>query len=230
MTEEVSTVPVTPTNELLTNLGLIKDEDNNAAITAAALYEDEKKKFTDAANIANDASAISLREPMNKILGEPGFAAQIPLANFKVHKVKPGNAKGVLGFKNTTVGDETYTQLVFKPFDSTGKAEIVQTELDPQPLLHLNGEGESSGAKERKMTSNMIANIADAAYSNISTPIESVKNEWYGKAQNAFKATDGRDVYGQSMKEARLVGGKSKKRRVQRRKSVRRRRMSNRKR
>ena len=230
MTDKAPTVPVTPNNELLLNLGLTKEGDNDTAITAAALYDDEKKKFDAAAAAANDASAISLREPMNKILGEPGFAAQIPLANFKVHKVKPGNAKGVLGFKNTTVGDETYTQLVFKPFDSTGKAEIVQTELDPQPLLHLNGEGESSGAKERKMTSNMIANIADAAYSDTSKSIEDVKTDWYGKAQNAFKAADGRDVYGTPMKEARLVGGKSKKRRVQRRKSVRRRRMSNRKR
>ena len=76
----------------------------------------------------------------------------------------------------------------------------------------------------------VATDIADAAYSDTSKSIEDVKTDWYGKAQNAFKAADGRDVYGTPMKEARLVGGKSKKRRVQRRKSVRRRRMSNRKR
>ena len=77
MTDKAPTVPVTPNNELLLNLGLTKEGDNDTAITAAALYDDEKKKFDAAAAAANDASAISLREPMNKILGEPGNAAQL---------------------------------------------------------------------------------------------------------------------------------------------------------
>jgi hypothetical protein len=208
--------------DYLSKLGVTIDD-----ATATATAETEKAKFDE----AGKPELSTLREPMQQILYAPGFAAQVPTANFKVHKVKPGNAKGVLGFQNTTVGTETYTQLVFKPFGKDGKAEIDSTvDLSGQPLLNLNGQGEESGAKERKMTSNMIANIADAAYSDTSKSIEDVKTEWYDKAQNAFKATDGRDVYGQSMKAAKLVGGKSKKRRIQRRKSVRRRRMSNRKR
>ena len=220
----------------LASLRISEPEEGTPIGIAVAEYKDKKAAFeAKAADLKigkgeNAKNAIELRKPMDIILGNPENVLQIPIANFKVHKVKPGHAKGVLGFQNTTVGEDTYTQLIFKPFDKKGEATINDTELAPQPLLQLNGEGESSGAKERKMTANMMSNIADAAYSDTSKSIEDVKTEWYDKAQNAFKATDGRDVYGQSMKAVKLVGGKSKKRRIQRRKSVRRRRMSNRKR
>ena len=45
MTDKAPTVPVTPNNELLLNLGLTKEGDNDTAITAAALYDDEKKNL-----------------------------------------------------------------------------------------------------------------------------------------------------------------------------------------
>ena len=226
------------TSKYLSKLGVTIDADAAAAAAAAAAADAaadaEKAKFTDAGKL----ELSTLRKPMQDILYAPGYAAQVPTANFKVHKVKPGHAKGVLGFQNTTVGEDTYTQLVFKPFNSEGKATIDSTiDLSGQPLLNLNGQGEESGAKERKMTSNMIANIADAAYgpdgkgiNNDDSAIKSQKDEWYKKAKNAFKADDGTDVYGTPMIGAKLVGGKSKRRRIQRRKSVRRRRMSNRKR
>ena len=228
----------------LQSLNLTGENATTVTAAAAAEYKAKKDVFDKAATDIQigEKSATELRAPMDKILGDPNNVVQIPIANFKVHKVKPGNAKGVLGFKNTTVGEDTYTQLVFKPFDATGKAIIEDTELIPQPLLNLNGEGESSGAKERKMTSNMIANIADRSYEKNAdgkivgkNDIPAIKNAWYGEAQNAFQAgPDGKgpEVFGQKMAEigAKLVGGKSKKRRIQRRKSVRRRRMSNRKR
>ena len=222
----------------------LKITDADAAAAAAAEYKAKKDAFDiDAANIKiGEKPAAELRAPMDAILGAPNDVVQIPIANFKVHKVKPGNAKGVLGFQNTTVGEDTYTQLVFKPFDKDGNATITNAELIPQPLLNLNGEGNSIGAKERKMTSNMIANIADRSYEKNADgkivgkdDIPAIKNAWYEEAQNAFQAgPDGKgvEVFGQKMAEvgAKLVGGKSKKRRIQRRKSVRRRRMSNRKR
>lgn len=216
-----------------------KYEEANRSLNS---YNAEITEFKDKAGnlMIGDKSATVLRTPMNQILGPDGNAAQIPVANFKVHKVKPGNAKGVLGFKNTTVGDQTYTQLVFKPFDIEKKAVINEDDLKEQPLLNLNGD-DSNRQRERIMTSNMIANIADNSYDKGTSLITDennvkiVKDKWYEKAQNAFKTgVDGKgpEVFGQNMNEvgARLVGGKSKRRRIQRRKSVRRRRMSNRKR
>ena len=210
----------------------------DATDAATAEYKTKQDAFNAAAANINigEKTAVELRAPMDAILGAPNDVVQIPIANFKVHKVKPGNAKGVLGFQNTTVGEDTYTQLVFKPFKD-GKAEITNDELKEQPLLNLNGEGESSGAKERKMTSNMIANIADASYKEPEKTVDEIKNKWYTEARNAFKATDGTEVFGERIgkddpnsKTGRLVGGKSKRRRIQRRKSVRRRKSSYRKR
>jgi len=187
------------------------------------------------------------RNKIKQILGDPNFASTIDKDSFKVHKVKPGNAKGVLGFKNTTVGNETYTQLIFKPFVKIGDKNIAQiddNELTNQPLLNLNGD-EDLRIKERKMTSNLIANIADSAYDkgepnlkadNIEDAnIQSVtkKDAFYNKPAllGITNGKGGQDVdSAPSMKEIKLVGGKSKRRRIQRRKSVRRRRMSNRKR
>ena len=210
--------------------------DVNIDTATATAADAETQKFDE----AGKSDLIPLRKPMQQILYKDGYAAQIPIANFKVHKVKPGNAKGVLGFQNTTVGEDTYTQLVFKPFDATGKAIIEDTELIPQPLLNLNGNDDTTtGPRERKMTSNMIANIADQSYvkgadgiiaGNNEESITNVKKNWYEKARNAFKAADGTEVFGGPMKDAKLVGGKSKKRRIQRRKSVRRRKSSYRKR
>jgi hypothetical protein len=208
-----------------------------AATAAAAAADAEKKKFDAITDGNKKDELLALRTPMQKILYEgPDIASQIPVGNFKVHKVKPGSAKGVLGFKNTTIGEDTYTQLVFKPFNQAGNAEIKEEDLKSQPLLNLNGEGDTTGPKERKMTSNMIANIADKSYGsdgnglNDDGGVNRVKNDWYSKATTAYKDKDGKEVFGTKMDSAKLVGGKSKKRRVQRRKSARRRKMSFRKR